>query len=535
MKKTKKILTIICLTIVMALGAPLVAPLPTQFTTVEAATKIKLNKTNVYVSKGDTVQLSLKGTSKKVKWYSTNKKIATVNNKGKVRGIKKGKTTVTAEVNGKKYRCTINVEVPSISKKNVSLNKGSSTTLKIKNTKQKIKWSSSNKKVATVNSKGKVKGIKDGKATITAKVGSKKYTCKVTVKKVTVKVNSISLNESNITLYMGESKTLKATVFPSNATNKTITWSSSNGRVAKVDKGTIKAVAPGTATIKAEAGGKKSTCKVIIKEHTVETITLNKSEIKLNIGETSTLKATISPQNVKNKEVIWSSSNNSIATVDSGIVKAISPGTVTITATSGGKRDSCTVIVNDYDIAIILTSYNLEIEKGKQAALGATITPSYAINKKVTWSSENTNIATVNQNGMITAVEMGECNIIATCGSKSAVCRVTVNGTPADRSVLEIYSDFPSGTNYMLVCKKGNVEIVNAENGKIDIHVEYTVQNLPSSKTSNVAYSYMLLNESGVIRTESIKAYIEPGDTLTFGREFKGLSPGTYHLCFEDY
>lgn len=617
MRRMKKILAAICLAMVMVLGASTIAPISAQSITVKAAAKARLNKTSVYVSKGDTVQLSIKGASKKVKWTSANKKIATVSTKGKVKGIRKGKTTVTAKVNGKKYNCKINVEVPTISKKNISLNKGSSMTLKMQNTKQKVKWSSSNKKVAAVSTKGKVKGIKNGKVTITAKVGSKKYTCKVTVKKAAVNVNSVSLNESNVTLYEGESKTLKATVFPSNASNKTIIWSSSNNRVATVNKGVVQAFepgiaiitaeavngkkctckvivkeiavetiklseseielnigamsvleatilpnnagnknviwsssnhevatvyegivqafTPGTAIITAEAGGKKSTCKVIVKKTTAETIKLSESQIELSVGETSTLEAIISPNSTGNRDVIWSSSNHEVAIVDKGIIRAIAPGTATITAAYGNKSDSCTVVVKDYDIAIILTSYNLEIEKGKQAAIGATITPLYASNKKVTWLSSDTNIATVDQNGMITAVEMGECDIIATCESKSAVCKVIVNGTPADMSLLEIYDFFPSGTNYFLTCKKGNIEITNAKNGKIDIYVEYMVKNASTSKTNRVGYSYILCNENGVIVSERIMRTIEIGDTVTYSMRFTNLFPGVYNLMFNNY
>lgn len=187
-----KVVKRFCIAFVMCMSLMLVVPgILTDnsygISTVEAAGKVKINKNKAYVSKGDTVKLSVSGTSKKVKWSTSSKKIATVSSKGVVKGIKKGNATITAKVAGKKYKCKVTVELPSISKKKVSLNAGSSTTLKVKNTKQKVSWKSSNKRVATVTSKGVVKGIKKGTATITAKIGNKRLTCKVTVKQSAAK------------------------------------------------------------------------------------------------------------------------------------------------------------------------------------------------------------------------------------------------------------------------------------------------------------------------------------------------------------
>ena len=149
----------------------------------QAASKITLSKTNIYVVKGCTRKLKVNGTSKKVKWTTSNKKIATVSSKGVVTAKAKGKATVTAKVAGKKLKCTVNVETPKISAKSATITILKSKTLKISGTKQKVTWKSGNTKIATVNKSGKVTAKKLGTVTITATVGSsKKYTCKVTVK-----------------------------------------------------------------------------------------------------------------------------------------------------------------------------------------------------------------------------------------------------------------------------------------------------------------------------------------------------------------
>ena len=171
------------------------------------------------------------------------------------------------------------VEVISISldKSAVTVQKGKSTvltaTVKPKNaTSKKVTWSSSDTSVATVDSSGTVRGVKAGTATITAKAGGKSASCKVTVKNGSVSVSSVSLNKSTVSLQKGESTALTATVSPSNATDKTVTWKSSNTKVATVSSvGKVTAKATGTATITATAGNKSASCKVTVKNSSSNT------------------------------------------------------------------------------------------------------------------------------------------------------------------------------------------------------------------------------------------------------------------------
>lgn len=159
----------------------------------------------------------------------------------------------------------VSASAAKLNKTSISLNAGKTYTLKATGTKGKITWTSSKKSVATVSSKGVIKAKKKGTAVITAKYGKKKLTCKVTVKQP---VKSIKLNKTSATLKKGKSLTLKATVFPNNANNKKVTWTSSNKKVATVSsKGVVKAVGNGTATITVKAkdgSGKKATCKITV-------------------------------------------------------------------------------------------------------------------------------------------------------------------------------------------------------------------------------------------------------------------------------
>ena len=167
----------------------------------------------------------------------------------------------------------------------------------------------------------------------------------------TVSVTGITLNKNSTTLVVGGTETLTATVSPNNATNKNVTWTSSNTSVATVSNGTITAKKAGSATItvKTEDGNKTATCSVTVNSNIVSVtgVSLNKNSLTLDIGDTETLTATISPSNATNQNVTWTSSNTGVATVSNGIVSAISAGTsiITVKTSDGNKTATCTVTV----------------------------------------------------------------------------------------------------------------------------------------------------------------------------------------------
>ncbi len=211
-----------------------------------------ISKRSTTIAKGNTYTLKIKGTKKKVKWYSSNKKIATVNSKGKVTAKKKGRATITAKVGKRKYRCSIKVVNPKLSKSSKTVVKNSTYTLKVSGTTSKVKWYSSNKKIATVTSRGKVTAKKAGTATITAKVNGKKLKC-------TIKVVNKGLNKNSIKLIKNNSYTLKTYGLSK------VKWSSSNKSIASVNsKGKVTGKKKGTAKIYAKSGNKKYTCTVSV-------------------------------------------------------------------------------------------------------------------------------------------------------------------------------------------------------------------------------------------------------------------------------
>ena len=302
-------------------------------------------------------------------------------------------------------------------------------------------WTSSNENVAKV-SEGNVTAVGEGTATITAtsRDGGKTATCKVTVTKIDKALQSIKMNQQNIELDVGEEGWVGVTYNPSDASDKVLTWKSSNEKVATVSEGTIKAVGRGTATLTATSrdGGKTATCKVTVNDPDfigLESITMN-STMKLKVGETGWLGVTYHPSNATDKVLYWKSSNEKVATVSEGTVKAIGEGTATITATSrdGGKTATCKVTVDNGIVeleSISLKTTNLTMKQGEKAVIYATYNPSNVTDKVLYWSSSNTKVATVSE-GVVTAVGNGTATITAKSrdGGKTATCKVTVgNGT----------------------------------------------------------------------------------------------------------
>jgi uncharacterized protein YjdB len=168
-----------------------------------------------------------------------------------------------------------------------------------------------------------------------------------------VHVSSVSLNMSSLELGVGNTATLVATVFPENASNKKVTWSSSDESKATVSsQGVVKGISMGNAviTVTTEDGGKTAQCHVSVTQSTVhvQSVSLNKTDLVLTVGNSETLIATVLPENASNKSVTWSSSNPSKAKVSStGVVTGVAEGSAVVTATTvdGGKTASCFVTV----------------------------------------------------------------------------------------------------------------------------------------------------------------------------------------------
>ena len=230
---------------------------------------------------------------------------------------------------------------------------------------------------------------------------------------------SISLYQTSLNLSIGDSETLQWQFSPASSNpSATVSFSSSNTEVATVDfNGKVTAVGTGTATITATTNyWTTATCQVTVNPTMASSINLDQSSITLSIGSTQTLTATVLPANTNDKTVTWSSSDESIATVDAnGKAPAVSQGLATITATTNDGSNlsaSCNVNVTQVSAsAIQLDKTEVEMSKGQSIKLTATVLPAGAA-QRVTWSSSDPTVARV-VGGNVYAQEMGECLVTA--------------------------------------------------------------------------------------------------------------------------
>ena len=253
-----------------------------------------------------------------------------------------------------------------------------------------------------------------------------------------IKVTGVSLNKSELELEIDQSETLEATISPSDASNKEVTWLSNDSEVASVKDGVVKAVSEGKATItvKTKDGEYTATCEVTVKTPiiSVSGVSLNKTSLPLAVGGTYYLIANVTPSNAPDTSVIWSSSDSDVATINSdGKVTGVKAGTtiITVTTNDGNKTATCEVTVSQSSISVEgveLNADTLSLYIGKKATLSETIIPSNATNQNVSWSSSNEAVATV-ANGTVIAIASGSTMITVTTedGGKTATCDVVVS------------------------------------------------------------------------------------------------------------
>lgn len=395
-------------------------------------------------------------TNKAVSWKSSDAETVSVDANGVVTGNKIGSATitVTTEDGGKTATCVVTVshkhiESIDISQSTLALTLASAATQLTATyspddaTDTELTWTVDKPEIATVSSTGVVTPVAEGTAIVTVANGSVSATCTVTVS--AVEITAVTLDLSTLTFTMGDAtQTLTATVEPENATVKTVTWSSDNPSVATVTNGVVTPVGVGTCTITATAGAKTATCAVTVNPKAVTGITLDKSTLEISVNGSAVLTPTVEPSDATNKTVIWSSSEETVATVANGIVTGVSAGTATITAKTedGNFEKTCEVTVKANTIAV--TGVTLSPSGTKTAALNETVTftatvaPTNATNKNVTWTSSNTSVATI-ADGAVTLIAPGVTTITVTTedGSFSGTCELTVTNIMASQIIID--------------------------------------------------------------------------------------------------
>lgn len=482
---------------------------------------IVLNQSNLKLKKGDSVTLKAathmgKDISRTVAWFSSNKKVASVNSKGQITAVEGGTASVTAKsMDGKTAECKVSVVVPatkiSLNLSDLVLEAGEARTLSVKirpsDFTDKVKWSSSDNKIVKVSGNGRIQAVSDGTASVTASVGKLAASCRIRVGidepelrlqseqislqkgntyqltatsgnhrvsaswlssnasvasvdetgkitarsageavitaidgkysaqcavKVTVPISRISLNKRKLILEPGTGEALTAEIVPDDATDRTVSWTSTNKDVASVDeKGKVKALKTGRTTIMVKSGPFSDRCDVEVVV-SVLTITMDPDKLTLEKGSSQKISAIVTPfDTTEDKSIAWVSSDPSVASVDGfGNVTAWGGGTARVTAKTAGGRfwASCLVTVTVPVDGISLNRTSLSLTTGKSETLISLVTPSDATIKDVFWDSSSSKIAAVDQFGKITAVSPGTAVVAATTkdGSFTASCQITV-------------------------------------------------------------------------------------------------------------
>ncbi len=375
---------------------------------------------------------------KTVTWNSTNTNAVTVDN-GVVTAVGEGSSTVTATVGEKVATINYTVRIPLESitiNGDETLSKNEEKTLTVTynptNTtdNKTVDWESSNPEIVSIDSTGKITGKKGGTAKITATVGNVKAEKEV---KVVVPIESVSLSGDD-SILKGETKRLTATINPEDTTDdKTITWSSDDENVLFVDQnGQIRGIKEGTANVKAVVAGKETTKQITVNEIHINSIAIDgDQEFEMIKNQTKNLSVTINPENTTDdKGVVWKTNNEEVARVDNdGKVTALKEGEATITATVGTNETSVKINVKEIHInSVVINELDDEFTRGDEFKFSATYTPENTTdeNKTVEWSSSNTDVGTIDQEGNFVALKEGTTKITAKIGNIKAEREVTV-------------------------------------------------------------------------------------------------------------
>ena len=293
----------------------------------------------------------------------------------------------------------------------------------------------------------KIKGLKLGKATLTARVASSTThgeliaKCEVTVS--VVRVTGVSLSQTELTLKKDAKATLVATVVPSDATNKNVLWYSDNAGIVTVENGVVTAVAEGQTTVRVftEEGNFTTECKVTVGNNgggnsvAVTGVKLSQNKLTLKKDDSFTLVATLGPSTASNKTVMWTTSNDAVVSVsDNGVIqaKAVGVAVITVTTQEGAFTATCEVTVTEEDVVLTglrLSPSETRLKVGGEATLSVTYEPAGATQREVTWSTSDAAIVTVDEHGKVKAIAAGEATITVaskTNASIQATCKVIV-------------------------------------------------------------------------------------------------------------
>ena len=488
-------------------------------------------------------------------WSSQDENIVTVDSLGNIKAISSGKTRI--KVKSKKgfnvKFININVlteEVKSLTFKdyNISLNIGDVYKLEpyINGEKKVItdlSYSISDSSIVSIDKNGIINALEIGTTKILVSTPNGVTSeLNINVLQKNIEIESIRFDSEKIFVEKGKSMTLNINIKPIDATNKTVTWKSSNPDVASVNDGVVTALSEGTTTITvATVNGKNAECVVHVINQKISpaSISMEFEKLSMEYNQMINLNVNFSPSNTTERQVTWKSSNPNVASVNNGVITALSEGTTKIIATTAnGKSATCVVTVKKVEatsISINKTSVTLYI--GGSDTLVANINPSNATNKTVTWKSSNPNVASVN-NGVITALSEGTATITAaTANGKKVECKVTVRlntfsnprGNGADPWVIKYgrtyYYTYACGNDGASICISTftNLSSLNKNNGTVVYKNNGSNVWAPELHHINGKwYIYYSVTKEGNSGTEGRRMYVISSDNPLGQYKFEG-------------
>ena len=411
-------------------------------------TGIKISSTKKEMVKGETSELTITiepndATVRTVSWTSSNKNVVSVVN-GKITAQGGGSAEIIAKTaNGKEARCEVIVRVPV-----EKLSLEGQDRIKVKGetiykvviepndaTNKVVVWESTNSSVGSVDSNGKVIGKTVGETKIRATIDGKSIEKKIIVESVEKVVETIILEPQNIEMKEGENKEIKVTILPNDAKDKNIEWTSSNSKVATIEKGTVKAIGVGEAEIKVQTKDKRvsAICKIKVNPKVIEVSEIKitgETIIKIKKNSKYTIPVEVIPNNANDKTLTYKSNNNNVVVDKAGVVTGKSVGKSTVTVTSkNGKTANIEIEVQEKEIKptnVTISETNKTIKVGESVTLTEKIEPNDATLRTVTWTSSNSKVASV-ANGKITGLSSGSTVIVVkTTNGLEAKCNVTV-------------------------------------------------------------------------------------------------------------
>lgn len=417
--------------------------LPTLISSIDVVPQelsLKVNQT----IKVQAVVNPVDATDKSLKWSSSNTAVATVDGNGNIIAVAMGETDITVTANdGSGVSATCKVTVVPTPVESVSVTANGSTTLKPEQTLQlnasvlpedtidkTVVWTSSDVTVATVTNSGLVTAVSVGNASIKATAGDKSACVEITVEPI--RAESLILFHTDIDLKVGEEYTLSPVITPENTTDKTLVWWSDDESIASVDSsGTVHANAIGNTVVRVsttDGTELKAEARIYVHPTPISEVIIDyDGPTTLKVGETAKLSANVLPENATDKNIKWLVMSLAILNIsEDGLVTAVGVGTSWAGAfadnESGYPNDTVEFTVVETPVERIdFEQEYISIRTGEQARINPVVYPETATNKSLTWESKDSNIAVIDNNGIVTGIAPGQVDIDALAADGSGV------------------------------------------------------------------------------------------------------------------